>query len=193
MTVQSLQGAFGILESFPTVAVMPFVQIPRFGDADKRRKQSLEEAQKFMKKMKEQEMEESVKVKVTETGIAIKLADAMTFPTGSDNPYPEVIKPLKNVAKILDKYPDAHVRVEGHTDDVPISTAKFPSNWELSAARALSIVKLLSQYSKIDPGRLSAVGYGEHRPMVPNTSVQNRGKNRRIEIYIDYTKKQTPE
>ena len=189
MTVQSLQGAFGVLKSFPTVAIMPYVRIPKFGDADRRRKQSQADAREFKEKMKKESMEDAVKVKVTETGIAIKLAEPATFSSGSDEINPKAVKPLIEAAKILDKYPDAKVRVEGHTDDVPIRSQRFPSNWELSAARALSIVKLLAKYSKIDPGRLSAVGYGKHRPVVPNTTAENRQRNRRIEIYIDYTKK----
>jgi chemotaxis protein MotB len=190
MTIQSLQGAFGVLESFPTVAIMPHVRIPKNGDADKRRKQSQEDAQEFKEKMKKESLEDAVKVKVTETGIAIKLADPTTFASGSDVLGKRAIPPLLEVSKILNKYPNARVRVEGHTDDVPIRSARFPSNWELSAARALKIVKIISKNSTIDPGRLSAVGYGEFRPVVPNTTSGNRSKNRRIEIYIDYTKKE---
>ena len=144
----------------------------------------------FKEKMEQENLQDAVKVKVTETGLAIKLAEPTTFASGSDQLNPKASKALMEVAKILDKDPNAKVRVEGHTDDVPISTSKFPSNWELSAARALAIVKMLSRRSKIDPGRLSAVGYGEHRPLVPNTTGANRQKNRRIEIYIDYTKKE---
>ncbi|MBF0431617.1 MAG: flagellar motor protein MotB [Fibrobacteria bacterium] len=190
MTVQSLQGAFGVLESFPTVAVLPIVRIPRFGDADQRRKQSQDDAQELQEKMKDESLEKAVKVKVTETGVAIMLSDAVTFQSGSAQLNPKALKALKPVSDIIDKYPNAMVRVEGHTDDVPIKTARYPSNWELSADRALRIVKILSKMSKIDPGSLSAVGYGEHRPLVPNLNEANRRKNRRIEIYIDYTKKQ---
>ncbi len=190
MTVQSLQGAFGVLESFPTVAVMPFVRIPKFSDNAQLKKMAQDEAKELKEQMKEKEMEEAVKVKVTETGLAIKLSDNVTFASGSDRVFPEALEPLRAVGQILDRHPNAWVRVEGHTDDVPIHTKRFPSNWELSAARALSIVRLLSRFSKIEPGHLSAVGHGEHRPLVPNTTTENRSKNRRIEIYIDYTKKE---
>jgi len=189
MTVQSLQGAFGILESFPTVAIMPIVKIPKFGDADERRKQSQEDAIEFQQEMKDQSLEDAVKVKVTETGIAVMLSDPLIFAVGSDEINPKVLPILKEVAKMIERDPKAKVRVEGHTDDVPIKSAKFPSNWELSAARALKIIKKLSENSSVNPGNLSAVGYGEHRPIVPNTSKENRAKNRRIEIYIDYTEK----
>jgi len=189
MTVQSLQGAFGVLESFPTVAIMPIVKIPKFGDADEQRKQSQEDAIEFQEEMKEKSLDDAVKVKVTETGIAVLLADPLTFAIGSDKMNPKTLPILQAVAKLIERDPNSQIRVEGHTDDVPIKSAKFPSNWELSAARALKIIKKLSEYSAVNPGNLSAVGYGQHRPLVPNTSKENRAKNRRIEIYIDYTQK----
>jgi chemotaxis protein MotB len=73
---------------------------------------------------------------------------------------------------------------------VPINTREFPSNWELSAARALSVVKFLFTHGGIDPARLSAVGYGEYRPIAPNDTEINRQKNRRIEIYVEYLTKE---
>ena len=192
MTVQSLQGAFGVLESFPTVAVMPIVRIPKFGDTDQRKKQSLEDARKLQKKMQKELKEDAVKVKVTETGVAVMLADPMTFASGSDEINPKSYDALSEVARLINEKPDAKIRVEGHTDDVPIQSGRFPSNWELSAARALKIVKRLSaETPQIDPGNFSAVGFGEHRPLVPNINAENRQKNRRIEIYIDYTQKET--
>jgi chemotaxis protein MotB len=76
------------------------------------------------------------------------------------------------------------VRVEGHTDNVPIHTNRFPSNWELSIARAVSVVKYFVDVGNINPQRLSAVGYGESRPLVPNSSAANLAKNRRVEIVL---------
>jgi chemotaxis protein MotB len=81
---------------------------------------------------------------------------------------------------------DLKIRVEGHTDDVPIHNNKFDSNWELSTARSLSVVKLLAHHTGMGPENMSAVGYGEHRPLVPNTSAASRSENRRIEIFVDY-------
>ena len=76
------------------------------------------------------------------------------------------------------------MRVEGHTDNIPIQTARFPSNWELSVARAVNVVKYFAEVSNIDPQRLSAVGYGESRPVVANDTPANRMKNRRVEILL---------
>jgi len=190
MTTQSLQGAFGVLETFPTVLVLPIVNIPKFSKNDARRQIAAQEVQQMQEKLKKKDMEDGVKVKVTETGIAVLLSDPVSFASGSDELNPKSLEVIREVGKILDRQPQAQVRVEGHTDDVPIRSGKFASNWELSSARALRIVKALSVNSSIHPGRLSAVGYGEHRPLVPNVNSTSRQKNRRIEIYIDYTQKQ---
>ena len=96
---------------------------------------------------------------------------------------------------------NVEIRCEGHTDDLPLpKQTQFVSNWDLSTARALNIVKLLSEFSKIPESKFSAMGYGEHRPVVPITSVgknamdieKARAKNRRVEIYMDaFIKKKT--
>jgi chemotaxis protein MotB len=76
------------------------------------------------------------------------------------------------------------VRVEGHTDDVPIRTARYQSNWELSTARASAVVAYLVEVGKLDPERLSAAGYGEFHPQVPNDSPEHRARNRRVDLVV---------
>ena len=188
--MQSIQGGFGILESFPTVAVNPVIKTPKYGKDKTLKKESFKDAEQIEESMQKQDLEDAVKVKVTETGIAVMLKDPVGFASGDDRLTAKARTALKEVSKVLRNKPHAKVRVEGHTDDVPIRSQKFPSNWELSSSRALNVVKALATESGIDPGNLSGVGYGEHRPLVPNTSRINRTKNRRIEIYIDYTKKE---
>jgi len=90
------------------------------------------------------------------------------------------------VAGILKNVKDKQIIVEGHTDNVPISSflaSKFPSNWELSSARAISVVRFLQQ-NGIDPSFLGATGYGEFRPISPNDTEDNRAMNRRVEIIL---------
>ena len=77
-----------------------------------------------------------------------------------------------------------HIRVEGHTDNIPIRTIRFPSNWELSLARATQVLRKLHEKSKIAPQRLSATGYGEYRPVRPNDTAANRQLNRRVDLII---------
>ncbi len=87
------------------------------------------------------------------------------------------------LAPILEKS-DNHVRIEGHTDNVPINTAEFSSNWELSTRRATEVVRHLIEKYGFQPGRISASGYAEYRPVAPNDTEQNRALNRRIEIIL---------
>ena len=82
------------------------------------------------------------------------------------------------------KKSDCAIRIEGHTDNIPIHNKKYQSNWELSTARAVAVVKYLIAESRIAPERLSAVGYGDSRPRVPNDSDSNRELNRRVEIIL---------
>jgi chemotaxis protein MotB len=74
------------------------------------------------------------------------------------------------------------VRIEGHTDNLPVHTLRFPSNWELSTTRAVNVLRFFRKYHDIQANRLSAVGFAEYRPLVPNDSVAQRAQNRRVEI-----------
>jgi chemotaxis protein MotB len=189
LTMQSIQGAFGIMESFPTVAVMPIVKIPKKTGDEQKKKQSLQDAQKIEQTIESKQLDDAVKVKVTEEGIHILLNDPVAFPSGSDQLKQSGASILKDISAIIKQNEDLKIRVEGHTDDVPIKTKRFDSNWELSSARALSVVKMLSQQTGINPAFMSGVGFGEHRPVVPNSDKNNRAQNRRIEIFVDYIEK----
>lgn len=185
LTVQSLQGAFGVLESFPTVPIHPVVKIPKKTGDEQKRKQSLEDARKIKEVIEAKQLEEAVKVEITEKGMAVLLRDPVGFGSGSADLKEQGKEILGDLGEIIKSNPNLKIRVEGHTDDVPIS-GKFASNWELSSARSLSVVRLLSEKTGITPANMSAVGYGEFRPMVPNTNEQNRALNRRIKIFVDY-------
>jgi chemotaxis protein MotB len=120
--------------------------------------------------------------KVTEEGILVTLGEKIFFDTGKA----EFLDPEGSVDKlgaILGNL-DGAIRVEGHTDNIPISTEKYPSNWELSTARAVAVLKYLISECGIAPERLSAVGYGDSRPRVPNNNESNRELNRRVEIIV---------
>jgi chemotaxis protein MotB len=121
-------------------------------------------------------------VESTEEEITVGLSSAVTFASGDAALSDAALKPLERVAEILAKLPNT-VRVEGHTDDVPIQSARFPSNWHLSTARAQSVVRMLIARG-VEPRRLQNVGYAETRPRQPNDTPEHRGENRRIEIKI---------
>jgi chemotaxis protein MotB len=96
----------------------------------------------------------------------------------------QLARTLVDIASDIPDEVDWILRVDGHTDDVPISTALFPSNWELSISRALSVVRFLS-FQGIPSDRLAAAGFGEYQPLDPNKTAQARGRNRRIELKFD--------
>jgi chemotaxis protein MotB len=124
-----------------------------------------------------------IQVTHTHQGTRLSFEDQVLFDFGKATINPAGFVFLNKIADVLGKMPYA-VRVEGHTDNVPIQTRRFPSNWELSVARAVSVVKHFAEVSNIDPQRLSAVGYGESRPVAANDTLPNREKNRRVEILL---------
>lgn len=124
-----------------------------------------------------------IKVKHSTQGARISFEDALLFNFGKADINSSGLALLDKMAALIQKIPCV-VRVEGHTDNVPIHTPRFPSNWDLSTARAVSVVKYLVDVANINPQRLSAVGYGESRPMVPNDSPADRARNRRVEIVL---------
>jgi len=184
--MESMQGAFGIMETFPTVPIHPIVDIPKKTGDEQKKKQSLKDAEKIKTVIQDKKLDEAVKVEVTEKGIAIMLRDPVGFASGSADLKDQGKDILKDISDVIKNNPSLKVRVEGHTDDVPIHSNRYNSNWELSSARSLSVVQLLSKQTGIQPQNMSAVGYGEYRPIVPNSSPENRSKNRRIQIFVDY-------
>lgn len=123
-----------------------------------------------------------VKIGKNDLWIEIEIKSSILFPSGVAQLQPQAIPVMRKVAKIISDF-DNQVQVEGFTDNVPIDTDEFPSNWELSAARSASVVHLFSK-SGIKPQRLSAVGYGEFKPVATNDTAQGRRKNRRIKIIV---------
>lgn len=124
-----------------------------------------------------------VHLQMDERGLTIRFADQVFFDLGKAVLKPEAIEILSKVAPTLRQLPNP-LRVEGHTDDLPIRTSQFPSNWELSVHRATNVVRYLIEEEGLDPKKLSAAGYSEYRPLVPNDSNVNRGLNRRVDIVI---------
>jgi chemotaxis protein MotB len=115
--------------------------------------------------------------------VVIRFPGHVVYPSGSDTILPSTLEILDRVAKALSET-NGQLVVSGHTDDVPISTGRYRSNWDLSSARAASVVHFLLRNKLIEPGRISATGYADSRPLVPNDSAENRAKNRRVEISI---------
>jgi chemotaxis protein MotB len=123
-----------------------------------------------------------VNVYQTKRGVVIDISASTLFKTGEAVLQPAAQDVLLKVAVIL-KQEDQPLEVEGHTDDVPINTGLYPSNWELSSARASSVVRMLIEQG-VQPLRLSVVGMASNHPVAPNDSPENRAKNRRVTITI---------
>jgi chemotaxis protein MotB len=119
--------------------------------------------------------------------LTVNILDRVMFDSGEAELKPAGAAVLRKVAAVLAQHPNLKVHVIGHTDNVPIRAAarnRFPSNWELSTARATSAVRFLTEVAGVDPRRLGAVGYGEFRPVADNTTPEGRARNRRIAITI---------
>ncbi|WP_316364734.1 flagellar motor protein MotD [Candidatus Thiodiazotropha sp. CDECU1] len=123
-----------------------------------------------------------VEVSFTEDRVIVNMKDKMLFPSASAHLSRAAVKALRNISRVLNTVPN-QIQVEGNTDNRPIKTDEFPSNWELSAARAASVVHLMTRMG-IKPQRMSAVGYAEHRPVAENTTESGRAKNRRVSLII---------
>jgi len=128
-------------------------------------------------------LEPDIKVTYSRKDARITLENKILFKLGIADISPEGLPSLKKVTGVIKRIPKP-VRVEGHTDSLPINTERFPSNWELSASRAVNVVKYFIEKGKIDPKRFSAVGYGDSKPLHPNDSPESRAGNRRVEIVI---------
>jgi chemotaxis protein MotB len=123
----------------------------------------------------------SITMRITPDGLVISLHEAGFFPSGSAEVRTASIPVLSLLAATL---PAGPLRVEGHTDNVPIHTAQFATNWELSTARATAIARLLLEHAPIDPVNLSAAGYAEFHPVASNANEDGRTQNRRVDIIL---------
>lgn len=124
-----------------------------------------------------------VELSVDRRGLVISVREAGSFATGRADLDAEARRVFQEIGVTLVEVPHA-IRVEGHTDDVPIHTSRFASNWELSTARATTVVAFFIEQIGIGPDRLSAAGYGEFHPRAPNDSAEHRARNRRVDIVV---------
>ena len=126
-----------------------------------------------------------VKVEMSDRGLVITFLAEVLFDSGKDKIRSTAETKLDKVAEVLNTtVRDLNVGIEGHTDNEPIKRSGWKSNWELSAARALSVLHYMADNHKIDPNRLAAIGYGEYKPVDSNETKDGRQRNRRVEIVI---------
>jgi chemotaxis protein MotB len=143
--------------------------------------------QDLTKKLEKEIQEGQVQIKEMKDRLTVTMVDKILFPSGSAEIGKNGKKVLDKVVSILKDIKDKRIQIEGHTDNVPIVSdlkKRFPTNWELSTARATEVVRYLQEAGGIDPRLLSATGYGEYMPVAPNDTDEGKHKNRRIEIVL---------
>lgn len=129
--------------------------------------------------------EDELTVEMKGGKVYVSLSDQLLFQSGSANVNNKGREALLKVAEVLKKNPDIQVTIEGHTDNVPIRTAKFQDNWDLSVLRATEVVRILIWSGEVDPTRLKAAGRGQHQPVASNETRETRAQNRRTEIILE--------
>ncbi|MBO5095004.1 MAG: flagellar motor protein MotB [Lachnospiraceae bacterium] len=155
-------------------------------DAEKLKK-SEELAEKIEEAIEEQNLEKEVDMEVTSQYVQLSLKGALLFDSGSSELKEEAVPILDKLGLILERYAESVIEIEGHTDNVPISSARFADNNELSSARALSVFKYFTQTTDLDPAMVKHSGRGEYVPVADNSTPEGRAKNRRVEIKIYHT------
>lgn len=145
-----------------------------------------EEWQQIKKFLQEQGLSSEVDIEKTKEGVKVTLRDSLTFNSGSARLLPRARMVLKEIAGVFD-HNVQNVKVQGHTDNVPIaSTSPYRSNWHLGAARAVSVVLFINENSVLAPQRFEASSFGKYKPVATNNTPEGRRKNRRVEIYVRY-------
>lgn len=138
-----------------------------------------------MRIIEEQGVSDQISVSSDQDGVYLDIQESILFGSGQaeiSNIGRETLDSLTDLLYLSEN----DIIIEGFTDNVPMNSAKYPSNWELSSARAMAVVRYLAEEKNLDPSRLSGRGYGEFNPVVANDSVENRAKNRRVNIVLVY-------
>lgn len=147
-------------------------------------RQDLERVQHQMEQLLSDKVaDHTVSIHMGQEGLVISLREAGFFASGSATPQPQTVPTVKRIAEALGKT-GYNLRIEGHTDNIPIHTSEFDSNWELSSSRATHIARILLDLGTIQPVRLSVAGYGEFHPAASNDTADGRAQNRRVDLVV---------
>ena len=175
----------------PAIVMPPIPVVPKAGAPaktpdvvrQKQREKMRNVAKDILKVMAPLIEQGKVRVLETSRGVTIEINDSILFSPGQALLQPALVKAMRAIAEVLAPT-DFPITIEGHTDNVPINTAQFPSNWELSAVRATTVLRLFAD-AGVSGERLTAIGYADTRPVEPNVLAEGRARNRRVTILID--------
>ncbi|QGP92848.1 Motility protein B [Neomoorella glycerini] len=181
-------GVSPIVETEPAPADYPEnLETPEAAAALARAREMMETYQTVKNFLTANGLESMVEVRYEERGIALDIKERILFDSGRADLKPEAIKLLDKLSGLLSQIPN-EVRVEGYTDNRPIHTLQFPTNWELSTARAARVVRYFIEEHHLKPERFVAIGYGEYRPLYPNDTPEHMAENRRVVLLIGTTR-----
>ncbi len=143
-----------------------------------------QQAEELAEMLKEEIEEGMLEVETEQTKIIIRIQEKGSFPSGRASLNPDFFDVITRITDVVAQTP-GNIVVAGHTDNIPISTQRFRSNWELSSARAVTVVHAMLSNSDLDPARVLIEGHADSNPLAPNDSRENRAKNRRVELVIE--------
>jgi len=186
-----------IIQGAPPIPPRPVVKAEKVVELQKAEEKKVEQRAKMkniagdiMSALQPLVAQGKVRLLETSRGVTIEINDSILFPPGQAKLQPASISAMLAIASVLAKS-DFPITIEGHTDNVPISTPQFPSNWELSAMRATTVLRLFND-GGVGAERLTAIGYGETRPLETNTTPEGKARNRRVSILIDSNRPEEP-
>lgn len=186
---QSLQEAFGILEHQDSMIEFRNPVYPELRE-DSTDSDVFYEMQEIEQVILENGLDQEIQVELQEEGVLFRIQAPFLFGSGLADLREEPRKILDELSILFRKFPYL-VRIEGHTDSLPINSVRYPSNWELSAARAVTVARYF-QGLGLPPERIAATGYGEYQPIADNGTAKGRDKNRRVEIFLQLDRRNLP-
>ncbi|WP_341476728.1 flagellar motor protein MotB [Tetzosporium hominis] len=140
--------------------------------------------QAFQEFAEENGIEARVTTELDNRGLVVKLREGVLYESGSADLNGDAAKLAREISQMFESEVPRTIYIEGHTDNVPTNQSEYPTNWELSSARAINFMKIILENSELDPRKFSATGYGEYRPIASNDTAQGKAENRRVEIVI---------
>jgi len=181
-----------VIQGMPPIPPRPLAKPDKLPDQKKQeqRQKMKNVAGKLMEALQPLVAQGKVRLLETSRGVTIEINDSILFPAGQAKLQPASINAMLAIAQVL-AASDFPITIEGHTDNVPIATPQFPSNWELSAMRATTVLRLFND-GGVGAERLTAIGYGETRPVETNVTAEGRARNRRVSILIDSNRPEEP-